>query len=88
MSEPPEMMTIEEVAQFLRIPVSSVYKLAQAGKLPGAKLGRHWRFYRQSLLEWIAAQSAAGLNAKGKAAPPEEEEPPEQAPDSSMLNFL
>ncbi|MBN2148872.1 MAG: helix-turn-helix domain-containing protein [Anaerolineales bacterium] len=53
-----EIMTIEDVADYLRIPVSSAYKLAQQGKLPGQKIGRHWRFYRPSLIDWVASAAA------------------------------
>ena len=56
-----DIMTIEDVANFLRIPVSSVYKLAQSGKIPGTKVGRHWRFHRPTLINFIAGQSAAGF---------------------------
>lgn len=54
-----EIMTIEETAEFLRIPVSSVYRLAQNGKIPAQKVGKHWRFYRPALTDWI---SANGVN--------------------------
>ncbi|MGB6896945.1 MAG: helix-turn-helix domain-containing protein, partial [Dehalococcoidia bacterium] len=40
----PAVMTVEEVAAYLRIPRSSVYKLAQEGRIPCQKVGRHWRF--------------------------------------------
>lgn len=49
-----EIMTIEDVALYLRIPVSSAYKLAQEGKIPGQKVGRHWRFHRDTLENWIS----------------------------------
>ena len=49
-----EIMTIEDVAEYLRIPVSSAYKLAQDGKIPGHKVGRHWRFHRHTLENWIS----------------------------------
>ena len=52
-----DIMTIEEVAEFLRIPVSSVYKLAQVGKIPAQKVGRHWRFHRPTLTKWIAREA-------------------------------
>jgi len=50
----PEVMTIDEAAKYLRIPLSSLYRLAQEGKVPCQKVGRHWRFHRQSLANWIA----------------------------------
>jgi excisionase family DNA binding protein len=48
------IITIEEAAGLLKIPVSSVYRLAQEGKIPAQKVGRHWRFHRQTLIQWIA----------------------------------
>ena len=53
-----DILTINEVAELLRIPRSSVYKLAQEGKIPAQKVGRHWRFYRPTLLRWIAGQAS------------------------------
>lgn len=55
--EPVDVMTIDEVARYLRIPVSSVYKLAQEGKIPAQKVGRHWRFHRPTLEKWIAREA-------------------------------
>jgi len=48
-----EIMTIEEVARYLRIPVSTVYRLAQKGRIPANKVGRQWRFSRRALERWI-----------------------------------
>ena len=52
-----KIMTIEEVAEFLRIPQSSVYKLAQQGKIPCSKIGRHWRFRRETIERWFDESS-------------------------------
>lgn len=51
----PEILTIHETAEYLRIPLSSMYKLAQEGKIPCQKVGRHWRFRRQALDRWLEA---------------------------------
>jgi len=48
-----EIMTIEEASDFLRIPLSSLYKLAQQGKIPCQKVGKHWRFHKQALEKWF-----------------------------------
>ena len=48
-------MTVSEVAKYLRIPKSSVYKLAQEGKIPCQKVGRHWRFHRTALEKWLSS---------------------------------
>ena len=51
----PDVMTVEDVAAYLRIPKSSVYKLAQLAKIPSQKVGRHWRFRREALDRWLEA---------------------------------
>ncbi len=51
-----DVMTIDEACLYLRIPRSSLYKLAQEGKIPCQKVGRHWRFYRPKLTKWIAGE--------------------------------
>lgn len=53
-----DVLTVEEVAELLKIPRSSVYKLAQEGRIPALKVGRHWRFYRPVLLQWIAGEAS------------------------------
>ncbi len=55
---PSEILTVEEAADLLKIPRSSVYKLAQQGKIPAQKVGKHWRFNRKTLLNWIAGNTA------------------------------
>ncbi len=49
----PPVMTIAEVAAYLRIPRGSVYKLAQQGRIPCQKVGRHWRFRREAVDRWL-----------------------------------
>ena len=55
-NSPSEILTVDETAALLKIPRSSVYKLAQQGKIPAQKVGRHWRFHRVTLLKWIAGE--------------------------------
>jgi len=51
-----EFLTVEEVAEYLRLPLSTVYKLVQDKRLPGFKVGKHWRFRRETFEQWIKAQ--------------------------------
>lgn len=53
MVEVGDFWTANEVAAYLRLPQSTVYKLAQDKVLPGFKVGKHWRFRREAILEWI-----------------------------------
>lgn len=48
-----EILTVSEVARFLRVPKSTVYKLARLGELPASKIGKHWRFIRRDIHEWM-----------------------------------
>ncbi|SMG31655.1 helix-turn-helix domain-containing protein [Dethiosulfovibrio salsuginis] len=54
-----EIMTIEELAVYLKISKSSMYKLCQEGKIPGNKVGRHWRFQREVIDSWLADHSVS-----------------------------
>lgn len=53
-----EILTIVEVARFLRVPKSTVYKLARIGELPASKIGKHWRFLRRDIHEWMRSRSS------------------------------
>ena len=53
-----EFLTAEEVAEYLRLPLSTVYKLVQDKRLPGFKVGKHWRFRREAFKEWIKQQES------------------------------
>ena len=52
--DPPEVMNAEQAGQFLQIDEKVVNELAEAGKLPGRKLGAAWRFSRAALVTWLA----------------------------------
>lgn len=48
-----EIMTIEDVAEYLRVSERTVYDWAQKGELPGGKLGTTWRFKREDVENWV-----------------------------------
>jgi excisionase family DNA binding protein len=50
---PPDVLTITDLAQYLQVSKSSLYKLAQEGKVPGQKVGKHWRFRRETIDRWL-----------------------------------
>jgi excisionase family DNA binding protein len=50
----PDVLSVEQLAQLLQVDATTVRKLAATGELPGRKLGRHWRFSRQAVLDWLA----------------------------------
>ena len=46
-------LTLEQIAEYLQMSTSSIYKMAQAGKIPAYKVGRQWRFKREEIDRWI-----------------------------------
>ncbi len=51
-----EILTIDEVATYLKAGKRTVYRLAASGKLPAFKLGGMWRFRWSDLDQWIASR--------------------------------
>ena len=50
------MLTLEQAAALLQVDAAEVAALADAGELPGRRIGGDWRFPRAALLEWLAAR--------------------------------
>ncbi|HBO3902596.1 TPA: helix-turn-helix domain-containing protein [Pseudomonas aeruginosa] len=63
------VMTIKDVAQYLKVTERTIYRLAAAGKIPAFKVGGTWRFLQPDIDAWIRQQSGVVL-----AASPVEEE--------------
>jgi len=61
------VLTITELSKYLKISRSTLYKLAQEGKLPAQKVGRHWRFHREAVDEWLGKSRQATISQPGGA---------------------
>jgi excisionase family DNA binding protein len=55
-----EWLTLEQVAEYLQMSNSAIYKLAQKSKIPGHKVGRQWRFKKEEIDDWVE-KSKGGL---------------------------
>jgi len=53
-----EIMTVEQVADYLQISKKSVYQLVREGKLPACKVLNKWRFNRHTVKQWITANQS------------------------------
>ena len=51
-----DIMTIREVADYLKLTEKTAYRLAAKGKIPGFKVGGSWRFKRSQIEKWIGQQ--------------------------------
>lgn len=47
------VLTVEEISEYLKIPKSTIYKLVREGKIPAQKIGRHWRFRKETIDHWL-----------------------------------
>ena len=51
-----EVMTLEEMADYLQVSQKSILRMAQSGKIPAAKVASQWRFMRSVVDDWLMAQ--------------------------------
>ena len=51
--KPGDVLTIEDLSDYLKIPKSTLYKLVREGKVPCQKVGRHWRFRKEAIDRWL-----------------------------------
>lgn len=56
-----EILTIKQVADYLKVTERTIYRLAAAKKIPAFKVGGTWRFSGADIASWIKQQSMQGL---------------------------
>ena len=49
------IMTVGELAKYLRVHPSTIYRLLKRGELPGFRIGTDWRFDRERIERWLAS---------------------------------
>ena len=57
-----EMMTVKEVAEYLKIAEKTAYRFAIEGKIPGFRVGAAWRFRKSEIERWILEQEQKGTS--------------------------
>ncbi len=83
-----EILTVQDLHTYLKVPKPTLYALAQSGRIPAAKIGKHWRFRREDIDQWLRAQQWSNRplqrrNRKPKAVPASIITISQQAQDSS-----
>ena len=58
------VLTVSELAKYLRMKPLTIYKHASTGRLPGFKVGSHWRFKKQTIERWIEEQETTNVRKK------------------------
>ena len=56
MKELPEILTLEQAAQFLQVSTRTIQRMVKEGRLPGRQVGSQWRFDREQLRDWVRGQ--------------------------------
>ncbi|HHH0339048.1 TPA: helix-turn-helix domain-containing protein [Yersinia enterocolitica] len=56
-SEQGEILTVKQVAEYLKVTEKTIYRLVSAKKIPAFKVGGTWRFSSSSIDSWIKQQS-------------------------------
>ena len=51
-----DIWTVEEICEYLKIPRFTLYKLIRDQKIPAFRVGRHWRFQKDKIEEWVEKQ--------------------------------
>jgi excisionase family DNA binding protein len=74
-----EFLTTRQLQELLRVDRTTIYRMAESGRLPGVKVGKQWRFARDQIEAWLEMQTG-GLRNNGSIGPT-----PRSAPDLRQI---
>ena len=64
-----QLMTVQQVADYMQMSTDKVYDMAQKGEIPAIKIRQQWRFNRADIDAWLKSCS---VNVKASRSPREE----------------
>ncbi|MGZ9709408.1 methylation-associated defense system helix-turn-helix domain-containing protein MAD1 [Glaciimonas sp. GNP009] len=64
-----DILTLPEVAEYLKVAERTLYRLAATKKIPAFKVGGTWRFPRADIDQWIKRQTSETLGDDGSDSP-------------------
>ena len=62
--EAKRLLTVDEMASYLKIPKSTLYRMCSEREIPCAKIGKHWRFDKKLIDDWFIGKMQSA-NAEG-----------------------
>ena len=62
-----QVLTIQELSEYLKVPVSTLYKLVRKGSIPSFKVGKHWRFRKEAINCWISSRGESQTEQPGES---------------------
>lgn len=57
----PDVLTLEETSEYLRLPVETVMNQAFKGNIPGRKIGDNWRFLKAAIDDWLRSKNSSAI---------------------------
>ncbi|MFK0735268.1 MAG: helix-turn-helix domain-containing protein [Gloeotrichia echinulata GP01] len=54
----PDILTLEEASEYLRLPVETILRQALQGNIPGRKIEDHWRFLKVAIDDWLRSKNS------------------------------
>jgi len=60
-----KLLTIDELAEYLKMGRTKLYRMAQEGNIPASKVGNQWRFDREEIDQWMKRQGPSHYNPYG-----------------------
>jgi len=61
-------LTLDEIANYLKVSRETIYKMVQKNQIPASKLGNQWRFNKEAVDLWLISQSNMPMNEFKKVA--------------------
>ena len=58
--EADKWLTLDELAEYLKLSRTKLYRMAQNGEIPASKIGSQWRFDREEIDAWMKSQKPGG----------------------------
>ena len=59
-------LTLDELAEYLKLSRTKLYRMAQKGEIPASKVGAQWRFDREEIDAWMKSQRRGGIASQRK----------------------
>lgn len=61
-----KFLSVKELCQYLKIPKPTIYQFLGKGHIPAAKVGKQWRFNRESIDKWMEEKEKYYMKRKGR----------------------
>lgn len=64
--EKDKFLTVKELCQYIKMPKPTLYMFLRKGLIPAAKIGKQWRFNRDSIDKWMADKEKYYVEKRGR----------------------